>query len=108
MSDTAKRLHAAIDLHIMRLADLKGKIGGYTCYTLKDQAESALLLQDHVYELHRANAAAMEAFAWEAAQLGESHLTSGDILNITGTDTLDEALHDAAKWARATLAGEAA
>lgn len=108
MSDTAKRLHAAIDLHIMRLADLKGKIGGYTCYTLKDQAESALLLQDHVYELHRANAAAMEAFAWDAAQWGESHLTSGDILNITGTDTLDEALHDATEWARATLAGEAA
>ena len=108
MSDTAKRLHAAIDLHIMRLADLKGKIGGYTCYTLKDQAEIALLLQDHVYELHRANAAAMEAFAWEAAQLGESHLTSGDILNITGTDTLDEALHDAKTWAENTLAGEAA
>lgn len=108
MSDTAKRLHAAIDLHIMRLADLKGKIGGYTCYTLKDQAESALLLQDHVYDLHRANAAAMEAFAWQAAQMGESHLDSSDILNIHETQHIDDALHDAAEWARATLAGEAA
>ena len=108
MSDTAKRLHAAIDLHIMRLADLKGRINDVSVSTLTEQALSAQHLIELAYDLHRANAAAMEAFAWEAAMMGESHLTSGDILNITGTDTLDEALHDAAKWAENTLAGRAA
>lgn len=108
MSDTAKRLHAAIDLHIMMLADLKGRINDVSIATLAEQAASAQHLIELTYDLRRANAKAEEAFAWQAAQMGESHLTSGDILNITSTDAVYEALHDAAKWARATLAGEAA